>query len=170
MDKTNIDSLSKKLEDISKKLEISNELIESGNELENLANEAKNNFKESENFEVILNLEQMISDFSYIREVLKEITDNARRVQNSITLDLINSDDEKRASLVASFAELSKAITDAQKLFVQSYKDISHTLLNLDKIKKERVQNVPNQQNTVEKSKSDNVVSTFELIKKLKNS
>ena len=170
MDKTNIDSLSKKLEDISKKLEISNELIESGNELENLANEAKNNFKESENFEVILNLEQMISDFSYIREVLKEITDNARRVQNSITLDLINSDDEKRASLVASFAELSKAITDAQKLFVQSYKDISHTLLNLDKIKKERVQNVPNQQNIVEKPKSDNVVSTFELIKKLKNS
>ena len=88
----------------------------------------------------------------------------------SITLDLINSDDEKRASLVASFAELSKAITDAQKLFVQSYKDISHTLLNLDKIKKERVQNVPNQQNIVEKPKSDNVVSTFELIKKLKNS
>ena len=170
MDKTNIDSLSKKLEDISKKLEISNELIESGNALENLANEAKNNFKESENFEVILNLEQKISDYSSIREVLKEITDNARRVQNSITLDLINSDDEKRASLVASFAELSKAITDAQKLFVQSYKDISHTLLNLDKIKKERVQNVPNQQNTVEKSKSDNVVSTFELIKKLKNS
>lgn len=169
MDKTNIDSLSKKLEDISKKLEISNDLIESGNEIENLANDIKSNFKESENFEIILNLEQMINDFSYIREVLKEITDNARRVQNSITLDLINSNDDKRASLVASFAELSKAITDAQKLFVQSYKDISFTLLNLDKIKKDNGSNVTNQQKTSEISKPDNVVSTFELIKKLKN-
>ena len=48
----------------------------------------------------------------------------------------MGEDSESQASLIVSFSELSKAITDAQKLYVLSYKEMSTTLLNLDKIKK----------------------------------
>jgi len=83
----------------------------------------------------IINLKNMVSDFTFVRETLKENTENARKVLNCVTLDLIGSDDEKRASLIMSFAELNKAVADNMKLYITAYKEISTVLLNLEKIK-----------------------------------
>lgn len=84
----------------------------------------------------IVNLDNMVDDFKYVRETLKENIENGRRVLNSVTLDLLDADDESRASLIIAFAELNKAIADNTKIYLSSYKNISDILLNLDKIKK----------------------------------
>jgi len=85
----------------------------------------------------IINLQTMVDDFKFVRETLEENTKNGRRVLNAVTLDRLDSDDDKRASLIMSFAELNKAVADNLKLYIQSYKDISNVLLNLEKIKGE---------------------------------
>lgn len=116
----------------------------------------------------IINLSNMVEDFKYVRETLKENTDNGRRVLNSITLDLLDSDDDKRAGLVMSFAELNTAIANNMKLYMIAYKEISNVLLNLDKIRKAEKAEGPKtvNHNTVNIN-SPEVVSTIELIKRL---
>ena len=86
----------------------------------------------------------MVQDFKYVRESLKETTDNGRRVLQSVTLDLLSEDDESRASLITSFAELNRAVADNMKLYMQSYKDISTVILNLDKVKRAAIMSQPN--------------------------
>lgn len=115
----------------------------------------------------IMNLATMTDDFRFVRDTLKEVTENARRVQGSITLELLESEGEKRSSLVMSFSELSKAITDAQKLYVQSYKEMSNTLLNLDKIKQnsDRAGADPSQHLHIHSREN---ISTVDLINRLK--
>jgi hypothetical protein len=115
----------------------------------------------------IINLVQMIDDFKYVRETLKENTDNGRRVLNSVTLDLLDGDDDKRASLIMSFAELNRAVADNIKLYIQSYKDISAVLLNLDKIKKAEKADTPQTINNTLNISTTETISTVDLIKKL---
>ena len=115
----------------------------------------------------VINLENMVNDFKYVRETLKENTDNGRRVLNSVTYDLLDSDDDKRASLIMSFAELNKAIADNMKLYIQGYKEISNILLNLDKIKKSQKLEQPQTINNTLNINSTETISTTELIKKL---
>jgi hypothetical protein len=115
----------------------------------------------------IINLVQMIDDFKYVRETLKENTDNGRRVLNSVTLDLLDGDDDKRASLIMSFAELNRAVADNIKLYIQSYKDISAVLLNLDKIKKAEKADSPQTINNTLNISTTETISTVDLIKKL---
>lgn len=85
----------------------------------------------------IVNLDNMISDFKYVRDTLKENIDNGRRVLNSVTLDLLEADEESRASLVIAFAQLNSAIATNSKIYLASYKQISDVILNLDKIQKQ---------------------------------
>lgn len=115
----------------------------------------------------IINLSNMVDDFKYVRETLKENTDNGRRVLNSITLDLLDSDDDKRAGLVMSFAELNTAIANNMKLYMLAYKEISNVLLNLDKIKKAEKADAPQTINNTLNINSPEVISTVDLIKKL---
>lgn len=115
----------------------------------------------------IINLQNLVDDFKYVRETLKENTDNGRRVLNSITLDLLDSDDDKRASLIMSFAELNKAIADNMKLYVQGYKEISNTLLNMDKIRKAQESEGPKTVNNNLHLHGTEAISTVDLIKKL---
>jgi hypothetical protein len=103
----------------------------------------------------IINLQTMVDDFKYVRETLKENTDNGRRVLNSITLDLLDSDDDKRAGLIMSFAELNTAIANNMKLYMLAYKEISNVLLNLDKIKKAEKADVPTTINNTLHNKMD---------------
>jgi len=114
----------------------------------------------------IVNLKNMIGDFKYVRETLKENTDNGRRVLNSVTLDLLDSDDDKRASLIMSFAELNKAIADNMKLYINGYREMSNVLLNLDKIKKAQENNPKTVNNTLNINGTE-AVSTVDLIKQL---
>jgi hypothetical protein len=117
----------------------------------------------------IINLQTMVEDFKYIRETLRETTDNGRRVLNSVTLDLLDSDDDKRAALILSFAELNKAVGDNMKLYMQSYKDISNTLLNLDKIKRSAQEKDPQTINNTLNINSSEIISTADLIKQLRS-
>lgn len=116
----------------------------------------------------IINLNNMVEDFKYVRETLKENTDNGRRVLNSITLDLLDSDDEKRAGLVMSFAELNTAIANNMKLYMLAYKEISNVLLNLDKIKKAETETGGTKTiNNTLNINSTETISTVDLIKRL---
>mgnify|MGYP000662077324 FL=1 len=115
----------------------------------------------------IINLNNMVEDFKYVRETLKENTDNGRRVLNSITLDLLDSDDEKRASLIMSFAELNTAIANNMKLYMIAYKEISVVLLNLDKIKKAEEPKSPQTINNTLNINATETISTVDLIKRL---
>jgi len=114
----------------------------------------------------LINLQLMIEDFKFVRETLKENTENGRRVLNSVTLDLLNTDDDKRASLIMSFAELNKAVALNMKLYLQSYKDVSSVLLNLDKITKAQNDANPQTINNTLNIPID-AVSTVDLIRKL---
>lgn len=112
----------------------------------------------------IINLSNMVDDFKYIRETLRETTQNGRRVLNVVTLDLLDSDDDKRAELIMSFAALNKAVGDNMKLYMQSYKDISATLINIDKMSEQKKPSTVNNNMNI----SVDAINTAELIQKLK--
>lgn len=122
----------------------------------------------------IVNLDNMVSDFKYVRETLKENIENGRRVLNSVTLDLLDADEEGRASLVIAFAQLNSAIAANSKIYLSSYKQISDIILNLDKVKKKEKDAFENDK----KEKGDThhhnhihfngeAISTVDLIKQL---
>lgn len=85
----------------------------------------------------IFNIEAMQADFEYMRNTLRETTENSRRVLDSVTEELIHSDDESRAGLVMAFSDLNKAQLEGIKLFMQSYKEISAILVNFAKVNKD---------------------------------
>lgn len=168
--KDKADSLADKMNKLTEKLDLSEELLVQGDDIVEYVGEKTQDIAlhTESSYADIMNLKIMTDDFKYVRETLKELTENARRVQNSLTLDLLSSDDEARASLIVSFAELSKAITDAQKLYVDSYKQMSTTLLNLDKIKKNEIDDTSKTENHLHLHGSK-AISTVDLIKELKN-
>lgn len=123
--------------------------------------------------EQIVNLDIMVADFRYVRETLKENIENGRRVMNSITIDLLDADEESRATLVMAFAQLNSAIASNSKIYLASYKQISDIIINLDKVmKKEKdIRTAENDDpNKVENHLHihGQAMSTVELIKQLK--
>lgn len=114
----------------------------------------------------LVNLQLMVENFTYIRDTLKENTENGRRALNLITIELLDEDSEKRAENVLMFTQLNTAICDNMRLYIASYKEISSTLINLDKVKKNENQGkvtVTNNLNVV----NNETISTADLIKKL---
>lgn len=104
----------------------------------------------------LVNLQAMVEDFQYIRETLKETTDNGRRVLNKVTLDLLDSEEDGRAELITSFAELNSAVGKNMSLYMDSYKQISNVLVNLDKI-------IKNTNNTNSKNPVSSVVNNTQV-------
>ena len=82
----------------------------------------------------IVDVQAMIEDFCYMRDLLRETTQNSRSVLESVTEELVLSEGESRALLVSAYSELNKAQIESVKLFMQSYKEISTILVNLTKI------------------------------------
>ena len=151
-DKAN--ALANKLNILTEKFNLSNEMVLSGDDIiedvkkktdlielnsgapklnETIDVEIEQEFNTSLVLELV-NLKAMVEDFEYIRETLKETTDNGRRVLNKVTIDLLDSDEDQRASLILSFAELNSAVGKNMSLYMDSYKQISNVLVNLDKI------------------------------------
>ena len=135
------ESLAQKMNSITSKftenLDVADDLIVDGDDIVEFVEEKTQDIElldECSPSEII-NLKNMVSDFTFVRSTLKENTENARKVLNSVTLDLLSSDDDKRANLIMSFAELNKAVADNMKLYITAYKEISGVLLNLEKIK-----------------------------------
>jgi glutamine synthetase adenylyltransferase len=164
------DKMDKITEKFNKSLDTAEELESCGNEFHEMIQEKSKDLNQYDDISMneIVNLENMVNDFSFVRETLKENTENGRRVLNSITLELLDEDADKKkqASLIMSFAELNKSVADNMKLYIQSYREISTILLNLDKIKKN---NTPKEGNPIDVNpeNSENI-STTDLIKQLK--
>jgi hypothetical protein len=117
----------------------------------------------------LVNLQAMVEDFQYIRETLKETTDNGRRVLEKVTIDLLDSEDEQRASLIMSFAELNSAVGKNMSLYMDSYKQISNVLVNLDKIIKNISKNSPSVVNNTQVNiSSTEPINTAELLNKMR--
>ena len=117
----------------------------------------------------LVNLQAMVEDFQYIRETLKETTDNGRRVLEKVTIDLLDSEDDQRASLIMSFAELNSAVGKNMSLYMDSYKQISNVLVNLDKIIKNVSKNSPSVVNNTQVNiSSTEPINTAELLNKMR--
>lgn len=120
----------------------------------------------------LVNLQAMVDDFEYIRETLKETTDNGRRVLNKVTLDLLDSEDDQRADLITSFAELNSAVGKNMSLYMDSYKQISNVLVNLDKIIKNTNSRVPAGASVINNTQvnitSTEQISTADLLNKIR--
>ena len=176
--KTKAQSLADKMNSLTEKFNLSEEMVTEGADLEAYVQEKtkditlssgesdRTNTTEILSMTEYVNLEMMVQDFKYVRETLRETTDNGRRVLQSVTLDLLEEDEESRASLITSFAELNKAVADNMRLYMQSYRDISTVLLNLDKIIKTQKPTTPGNvtNNTVIMAEP---ISTSDLIKQL---
>lgn len=169
------ESLADKMNKLTAKFDLAQELIIDSEDIIDFVEEKTQSIDlyNSEDLSVVdltsadlINLNNMVEDFKYIRDTLRETSDNGRRVLNSVTVDLLESDDDKRAALIISFAELNRAVGDNMKLYMQSYKDISTVLLNLDKIKKnEKSENI-NVTNNLNVTNNE-TISTADLIKRL---
>lgn len=165
------DKLAEKMNNITAKfsdnLESADELVLTGDDVLASVEEKTQDIKlysEDNDVSEIINLRNMVSDFKFVRETLKENTTNARRVLSAVTLDLLDSDDDKRASLIMSFAELNKAVADNMKLYIVSYKEISKTLLNLDKLRSEQ------SPKDIGSGPGDKVINPTDLIKEFAES
>ena len=181
-DKAN--ALANKLNELTEKFNLSNEMVLSGDdiiedvkkktELIDLTSETiKAEIEQEFNTNLVLelvNLQAMVEDFAYIRETLKETTDNGRRVLNKVTIDLLDSEDDQRASLILSFAELNSAVGKNMSLYMDSYKQISNVLVNLDKIIKNVNKNKPTSvvNNTQVNINSTEQISTAELLNRMR--
>ena len=83
----------------------------------------------------LINLQNMVSDFVYIRDTLKENTENGKKLINSISLSILDVDMENSAELISAFSELNRTLTENMKLYISSYKELSNIILNLNKVK-----------------------------------
>ena len=116
----------------------------------------------------IVDVEAMISDFSYMRTMLRETTENSRRVLESVTEELVLAKDDARADLVMAFSELNKSQMEGIKLFMQSYKEVSTILVNFSKLQKENKPNNVYTTNVLNLESSN--VSSADIINRLNES
>ncbi len=189
-DKAN--SLAKKMNELTQKFDLSHEMVISGDDIiEDVKKktdmidlssgkpkiisaidvEVEQEFNTSLVLELV-DLQAMVDDFQYIRETLKETTDNGRSVLNKVTIDLLDSDEDGRASLILSFAELNAAVGKNMQLYMESYKNISVVLGNVDKIIKNTNVRTPSGASVVNNTQvnitSTEAVSTADLLNKMR--
>lgn len=189
-DKAN--ALAKKMNELTQKFDLSSEMVISGDDIiedvkkktdiidlssdkpkiiPTIDVEIEQEFNTSLVLELV-NLKAMVEDFQYIRETLKETTDNGRSVLNKVTIDLLDSDEEGRASLILSFAELNAAVGKNMSLYMDSYKQISNVLVNLDKIIKNTNSKTSSGASVVNNTQvnitSTEAVSTAELLNRMR--
>ena len=189
-DKAN--ALAKKMNELTQKFDLSSEMVISGDDIIEAVKkktdiidlssdkpkiiptidvEIEQEFNTSLVLELV-NLKAMVEDFQYIRETLKETTDNGRSVLNKVTIDLLDSDEEGRASLILSFAELNAAVGKNMSLYMDSYKQISNVLVNLDKIIKNTNSKAGSGASVVNNTQvnitSTEAVSTAELLNRMR--
>ena len=186
-DKAN--SLAKKMNELTEKFNLSEEMVLEGEDIiedvkkktdiidlsgksPKLKNTVDVTIEPDFNSDLVLelvNLKAMTEDFQYIRETLRETTDNGRRVLDKVTIDLLDSEDEQRASLIMSFAELNAAVGKNMSLYMDSYKQISNVLVNLDKIIKNNSKSNPSVVNNTQVNiNSTEQISTADLLNRMR--
>lgn len=116
----------------------------------------------------VIQLYQLVQDFEYIRETLRENQQNGRRVLRSVQDEIMDSEEAQKASLILSFQELNKAIQENIKLYISTYKSITETLKNIQTIQKTQNLNKPKDVKALE-SNSENI-TTADIIARLRDS
>ena len=170
-DKAN--SLANRMNQLTESFDLAEEMVVEGDDIIEFVEEKTKDISLYEDAEInpleVVCIETMVSDFKYIRETLKETTDNGRRVLNAVTLDLLSEDEEttgdKRSALITSFAELNRSVGDNMKLYMQSYKDISTVILNIDKVQKTKTPSTVNNNLTIHNTEP---LNTVDLISRLR--
>ena len=107
----------------------------------------------------LVSLKMLIEDYKTVRKTLLENVDNAQKIINSMSFDMLG-DDDAGADRISAYSTLLGTINSSVKILTSSYKDISVVLLNLKKLEQEQ------KQEQIETDK--NVISTVDLIEKLK--
>jgi len=163
------ESLASKMTKLTEKFDLVEDLIVDGDDIVQHLEEKTHDvevLKDTLTEAEIIDLQTMADDTKFVRETCEEIIKNGRKVLARITLDLLDEDDKKREGTIVAFAELSKAINDSSKMYMQVYKDAATVLLNLDKIQK----NVENDTSKVVNNTVNVVegINPTELIKQLK--
>lgn len=145
--KAKSEDISKKINAISEKLGLSEDLCCTGDELlptikehynideDTTIDDIKGQNLEGDELLDVINLQNMVSDFVYIRNTLKENTENGKKLINSISLSILDVDMENSAELISAFSELNRTLTENMKLYIMSYKDLSNIILNLNRVK-----------------------------------
>lgn len=111
-----------------------------------------------------VNLETLLQDFKYVREVLKTNADSGRRIIENITLDIMGGElvGAEKSLMIEAFASINKSIAVNMDLYLKSYKEISTILVQLDKIKDTQA-SINGDKPRVEKE-----INTVDIIKALK--
>lgn len=147
----NADSLMVEAEDISEEVD---------QVLEEIPKEALDTPEISE----IINLQNLLEDFKYVRQTLKENTELGKSMLKSMGTEL---ECEPNPKMLESYALLQGTLTDNLKLFLQSYKDISNVMMNIAKI----TNSLPVAQNVTNINiEAEQPINTAELIKELSSS
>ena len=190
--KQKADSVAEKMNKITEKfkanLDTADEMVLTGNDIEEYVEENTKDVElytepDEPTLAQLVNLQNLLADFKYLRETLKENTDNGRKIINDLSVDILKNglsfyDPEggvNPAELVSAFAKLNKALMENMKLYINSYKEMSNIIMNLEKIKNGELgkANVSNSINISNVNTDDDtqsaVVNVAELIKQLRS-
>lgn len=177
--KSKAEALAEKMNKLTEKfaehVDFSDEMIVEGDELEStvtdlLSKNYKTDPRDSSNFNTKLvskqdaiNLEMLLEDFKYVRNILRSNADDGRKILSSITMDIMaaDPDDNNKAILITSFADLNKSIAINMDLYLKTYKEISNILVQLDKITEKTVPHAKKDPKVIGE------IDTTDIIKKL---
>lgn len=112
-----------------------------------------------------INVQAMMDDFAYVRGILRENTECARRMLEHVSGNMLDEDDNITPGMLTAFSELNKSVTENMKLYVSSYKDLSAALANL---RPEQPRTANNTLNIINPSEKIDVSSVKDIIEKLK--
>lgn len=114
-----------------------------------------------------INVHAMMDDFAYVRGILRENTECARRMLEHVSGNMLDEDDNITPGMLTAFSELNKSITENMKLYVSSYKDLSTALANLRPEQPKTTAN--NTLNIINPAEKMDVTSVKDIIEKLKD-
>lgn len=130
----------------------------------------------------LINLQNLLEDFKYIRDTLRENTDNGRKILNFTTTNVLEgsnvdlgdenigiSEAQHQTELISSFATLNHSITESLKLYVTAYKEISNIIMNLEKVKTSQLSDKTVNNTLVVQANGTETISTKDLLKQLQS-
>lgn len=127
----------------------------------------------------LINLQNLLEDFKYIRDTLRENTDNGRKILNLSTVSVLDganvdlgeelSEAENQTNLIQAFATLNHSITESLKLYITAYKEISNIIINLEKVKTSQLSDKTVNNTLVVNNSKEEIISTKDLLKQLQS-
>lgn len=127
----------------------------------------------------LINLQNLLEDFKYIRDTLRENTDNGRKILNYTTANVLEGSNldlgeelsaaENQTNLITAYSTLNHSITESLRLYVTAYKEISNIIMNLEKVKTSQLTDKTVNNTLVVNSNQGETISTKDLLKQLQS-